>query len=51
MGFLEILADADHERHEELMGWIGGPFDAEAFDAKKATARMRRGLPNWRRMM
>lgn len=46
--FLEAMADPEHERHEEFSGWIGGRFDPEAFDAKKATARMRRGLPDWR---
>jgi hypothetical protein len=30
--------------------WVGGRFDPERFDAAVATARMRRGLPDWRRM-
>jgi hypothetical protein len=47
-GFLEAMADPGHERHEELRDWIGGRFDPEAFDAAKATKRMRRGLPDWR---
>jgi hypothetical protein len=42
------MADPHHERHQELSGWIGGTFDPEAFDAVKATKRMRRGLPDWR---
>src|SRR5262245_58337854 len=45
--FLEAMADPDHERHEEFRQWIGGRFDPEAFDAGKATKRMRRGLPDW----
>lgn len=45
--FLEAMADPHHERHEEYMSWRG-PFDPEAFDATKATKRMRRGLPDWR---
>jgi hypothetical protein len=48
--FLDALADPDHERHEELEEWLGGPFDPEAFDPAAATRRMRRGLPDWRRM-
>ena len=30
--FLEAIGDAQHERHEELVDWIGGRFDPEAFD-------------------
>jgi len=47
--YLEAMADPDHERHDEFMGWRG-PFDSEAFDPTKATKRMKRGLPDWRRM-
>ncbi|HEY1380201.1 MAG TPA: plasmid pRiA4b ORF-3 family protein [Gemmataceae bacterium] len=46
--FCDAVADPNHERHEELTEWIGGPFDPEAFDPEAATRRMRRGLPNWR---
>jgi pRiA4b ORF-3-like protein len=48
--FVEAIADPNHEQHEELLGWIGGKFDPEAFDAKKATKAMKKGLPDWRRM-
>jgi hypothetical protein len=48
--YQEAMADLDHERHEEFTGWRG-PFAPEAFDAVKATKRMWRGLPNWRRML
>jgi hypothetical protein len=41
------MADPEHERHEEFLGWRG-PFNPEAFDPAKATKRMRRGLPDWR---
>jgi hypothetical protein len=47
-GFLEAIADQKHEEHEEYLRWIGGCFDPEAFDATKATKKMRRGLPDWR---
>lgn len=45
--YLEALADPQHEEHSSLMQWRG-PFDAEQFDAKRATKAMRRGLPDWR---
>jgi hypothetical protein len=47
-GFLEALADPDHEEHEEYLRWVGGRFDPEAFDPLKATKQMKRGLPDWR---
>jgi hypothetical protein len=48
--FIEAIGNPDHERHEELLEWVGGEFDPEAFDPVKATKRMRRGLPDWRTM-
>jgi Plasmid pRiA4b ORF-3-like protein len=45
--YLEAMADPEHERHEECMGWRGA-FDREAFDPVKATKGMKRGLPDWR---
>jgi hypothetical protein len=39
--YLEAMADPDHERHDEFIGWRG-PFDPEAFDPKKATREMRK---------
>jgi hypothetical protein len=47
--YLEVMSDPEHEEHESHMEWLG-PFDPEAFDAVYATKRMRRGLPDWRRM-
>jgi hypothetical protein len=47
-GFLEALADLDHEEHEEYLRWVGGRFDPEVFDPLKATKQMKRGLPDWR---
>lgn len=29
---LQALRDPGHERHDELLGWLGGSFDPEAFD-------------------
>lgn len=31
--FLDAIADPTHDRHEELLEWIGGSFDPVAFDA------------------
>lgn len=32
--FLEAIMDPAHERHEELLEWIGGDFDPEHFEIK-----------------
>lgn len=34
--FLEILADPKHPAHQEMLEWVGGYFDPEAFDVDKA---------------
>ncbi|MCZ3389567.1 MAG: plasmid pRiA4b ORF-3 family protein [Actinomycetia bacterium] len=31
--FLDAIGDPKHERHDELLEWIGGNFDPTAFDA------------------
>jgi len=33
--FLEAISDPKHPEHESFVEWIGGPFDPEAFDARK----------------
>jgi hypothetical protein len=48
--FLDAIRDPAHEQHEEMVEWIGGRFDPDKFDAVAATRRMRKGLPDWRRM-
>ena len=48
--FVEAIQNPDHERHEELLEWVGGRFDPEKFDPAKATKAMRKGLPDWRSM-
>jgi len=30
---LEAIRDPKHERHNELLEWLGGAFDPDAFDA------------------
>ena len=32
VSFLEALHDPEHPEHEEMLEWIGGAFDPEAFD-------------------
>jgi hypothetical protein len=42
--FLEVIFDPSHEGHEQLVGWAGGPFQAEEYDVKavnKILSRMR----------
>jgi len=46
--FLEAIADPEHEAHDDMLEWVGGKFDPEAFDPTLATGRMRRWLPDWR---
>jgi hypothetical protein len=46
--FVEAIQNPDHERHEELLKWVGGSFDPEEFNSGKATKAMRKGLPDWR---
>lgn len=48
--FVAAIQNPDHERHEELMEWVGGRFDKEKFDPAKAKKAMRKGLPDWRSM-
>jgi hypothetical protein len=40
--FLEAIRDPDHEEHEELLRWVGGQFDPEAFDLDAVNRRLRR---------
>lgn len=49
--FLVAIRDKKHEQHKELLEWIGGEFDPEAFDAEAVTKRMKQGLPNWRALL
>ncbi len=40
---LEILADPDHEEHDERVTWVGGFFDPEGFDANAVNRELWRG--------
>lgn len=37
---LEAIADPEHDQHEELLEWVGGEFDPEAFEVEE----LNRGL-------
>jgi hypothetical protein len=49
--FVEAIQNEDNEQHDEMLEWVGGSFDPEAFDPAAATKSMKKGLPDWRRMM
>ncbi len=36
------LADPDHEKHNELLDWVGGEFDPEAFALGEINRRLAR---------
>ncbi|NNB89588.1 plasmid pRiA4b ORF-3 family protein [Corallococcus exiguus] len=38
---LEALQDPEHEDHDELLEWVGGSFDPEAFDLKATDKAIR----------
>jgi hypothetical protein len=44
--FVDAIQNPDHEQHEDMLEWVGGSFDPEAFDAASATKRMKKGLPD-----
>ena len=37
---LEVLAHPDHEEHEQLLHWVGGSLDPEAFDLAETNANL-----------
>ncbi len=38
---LEIIKDPDNEEYEEMMDWLGGGFDPEAFDLDSINQRLK----------
>ncbi len=38
----EVLADPTHDEHDELIEWVGGPFDPDAFDLIAVNAMLQR---------
>jgi hypothetical protein len=39
--FLDAIQDPEHERHEELLEWVGEEFDPEAFDSEAVNEELR----------
>jgi pRiA4b ORF-3-like protein len=37
---LEVLADPNDEEHEEMLEWVGGPYDPGAFDMDSLNAAL-----------
>ena len=40
--FLEAIRNPEHEEHDELLQWVGGSFDPEAFDLDEINYRLKR---------
>ena len=38
---LDVLRDSSHEEYEELLEWVGGAFDSEAFDRDEVNETLR----------
>jgi hypothetical protein len=38
--FLKAIQDPSHPEHQDMMEWIGGPFDPEAFDIEAVNAQL-----------
>ncbi|MGA2033973.1 MAG: plasmid pRiA4b ORF-3 family protein [Thermoguttaceae bacterium] len=38
---LDVIRDPDHAEHEEMLEWVGGNFDPEAFDIERVNQRLR----------
>ena len=47
--FLEAIRNKKHERHKELLTWIGGSFDSEFFDLEAVNSALRKSdlRPRW----
>jgi hypothetical protein len=45
---LDAIADPGHSRHDELMEWLGRPFDPETFDRDAVNAVLARRRPRQR---
>lgn len=40
--FLEAINNPQHPEHHEMLDWVGGEFDSEAFDLKEANRQLQR---------
>jgi len=41
-GFLEAIHDPQHPEHEEMVEWVGGEFDPDAFDLDEVNRELQR---------
>jgi hypothetical protein len=48
--FLQAIENPAHEQHYEVLEWVGGEVDPEAFSPAAATRATHKGLPDWRKM-
>jgi Plasmid pRiA4b ORF-3-like protein len=39
-GFLDAIQDPQHPEHEEMLAWVGGEFDPEAFDVDEVNREL-----------
>jgi len=47
--FIEAISDPQHEEHDSYLEWVGGSFDPEAFDLKRANDILENIRTNTRR--
>lgn len=40
--FLEIMQNPKHPEHEDMMEWMGGPFDPDEFDLEEVNKRLKK---------
>ncbi len=40
--FVETITNPDHQRHKEMLAWVGGEFDPERFDLERVNGELRR---------
>ena len=40
-GFLEAIQDPDHPEHDDMLEWVGGEFDSEAFSLDEVNSRLK----------
>ncbi len=39
--FLEAIQDPDHPEHDDMLEWVGGEFDSEAFSLDEVNSRLK----------
>ncbi len=38
--FLEAIRDPNHPEHDDMLAWVGGEFDPEAFDLEEVNQQL-----------